>query len=239
MKHLLLSACCLLMFAANASTQYSKLSIITAAKASGKWQTLKAFIASHDLEDEWQAASYISDAHPAFVAATNAVVLAGIATADEISAFLDASRDFAVPDDLFAKYYARQMSNATERANWHGKVTTNTFDKAAKTKTTRYADGFVWTQPFAGASPRSRSERISDAERKAQREQAAREAAERAEQKRLARIALLTTNMTAEVTKLMDKKGWPEELASIYLQTELNKLQTNDVSMTFGPGMMR
>ena len=237
MKHLLLSACCLLAFAASSATQYSKLSIITAAKASGKWQTLKAFIASHDLEDEWQAASYISDAHPAFVAATNAVVLSGVATADEISAFLDASRDFAVPDDLFAKYYARQMSNATERANWHGKVTSNTFDKVAKTKTTRYADGFVWTQPFAGASPRSRSERISDAERKAQREQAAREAAERAEQKRLARIALLTTNMTAEVTKLMDKKGWPEELASIYLQTELNKLQTNDVSMTFGPGM--
>ena len=236
MKHLMLCACCLIALASTA-TQYSKLSIITAAKASGKWKTLKAFISSHDLEDEWQAASYISDAHPAFVAATNAVVLAGVATADEISAFLDASRDFAVPDDLFAKYYARQMSNATERANWHGKVTSNTFDKAAKTKTTRYADGFVWTQPFVGASPRSRSERISDAERKAQREQAAREAAERAEQKRLARIALLTTNMTAEVTKLMDKKGWPEELASIYLQTELNKLQTNDVTMTFGPGM--
>ena len=237
MKHLLLSACCLLAFAASSAAQYSKLSIITAAKASGKWQTLKAFIASHDLEDEWQAASYISDAHPAFVSATNAVVLAGIATADEISAFLDASRDFAVPDDLFAKYYARQMSNATERANWHGKVTTNTFDKTTKTKTTRYADGFVWTQPFSGVSPRSRFERISDAERKAKREEDARKDAERAEQKRLARIALLTTNMTEEVTKLMAKKGWPEELASIYLQTELNKLQTNDVSMTFGTGM--
>ena len=238
MKHLLSLCLCASVFNLHA-TQYSKLSIITAAKASGKWQTIKAFIASHDLEDEWQAASYISDAHPAFVAATNAVVLAGVATADEISAFLDASRDFAVPDDLFAKYYARMMSNDTERANWHGKVTSNTFDKDAKTKTTRYADGFVWTQPFSGASPRSRSERISDAERTAKREQAAREAAERAEQKRLARIALLTTNMTAEVTKLMDKKRWPEELASIYLQTELNKLQTNDVSMTFGPGMMR
>lgn len=235
MKHLLLSACCLLMFAANASTQYSKLSIITAAKASGKWQTLKAFIASHDLEDEWQAASYISDAHPAFVAATNAVILAGVATADEISAFLDASRDFAVPDDLFAKYYARQMSNATERTNWHGKVTTNIFDKTAKTKTTRYADGFVWTQPFAGASPRSRSERISDAERKAQREQAAREAAERAAQKRLARIALLTTNLTAEVSALMKRKQWPEDLARLYLLHELNTLTTNTINAVITP----
>lgn len=237
MKHLLLSAFFLLIFAAQASTQYSKLSIITAAKASGKWQTLKSFIAAHDLEDEWQAASYISDEHPAFVAATNAVVLEGVATADEISAFLDASRDFAVPDELFARYYARQMSNATERSNWHGIVTSNTFDKASKTKTTRYADGFVWTQPFSVSDPRSRYERLSEAERKAKREQAARKAAELAEQKRLARIALLTTNMTAEVTKLMGKKGWPEELASIYLQTELNKLQTNDVSMTFGPCM--
>lgn len=234
MKHLMLCACCLVA-AASYATNYSKLSIITAAKASGKWQTLKTFIAAHDLVDEWQAASYISDAHPAFIAATNAVVLAGVATADEISAFLEASRDFAVPEDLFARYYARQMSNATERTNWHGKVTTNTFDKAAKTKTTRYEDGFVWTRPFADSQPRSRGERISEAERKARREEAARKAAERAEQKRLARIALLTTNLTAEVSALMKRKTWPEELARLYLLHELNTLTTNTVSTTIRP----
>lgn len=235
MKYLLLSACSLLTFAASSATQYSKLSIIAAAKASGKWQTIKAFISEHDLEDEWQAASYISDAHPAFVAATNAVVLAGVATADEISAFLDASRDFAVPDDLLARYYARQMSNATERSNWHGKVTANTFDKAAMTKTTRYSDGFVWTQPFDDSQPRSRGERISDAERKALREEKARRAAELAEQKRLARIALLTTNLTAEVSALMKRKTWPEELARLYLLHELNTLTTNTVSTIIRP----
>ena len=234
MKHLMLCACCLIALASTA-TQYSKLSIITAAKASGKWKTLKAFISSHDLEDEWQAASYISDAHPAFVSATNAVVLAGVATADEISAFLDASRDFAVPDDLFARYYASQMSNDTERTHWHGKVTTNTFDKTAKTKTTRYADGFVWVQPFANSQPRSRGERITDAERKAKREEAARKATERAEQKRLARIALLTTNLTAEVSALMKRKTWPEELARLYLLHELNTLTTNTVNTTIRP----
>ena len=234
MKHLILCACCLVV-AASSATQYSKLSIITAAKASGKWQTLKAFIAAHDLEDEWQAASYISDAHPSFVAATNAVVLAGVATAEEISAFLNASRDFAVPDELFARYYASQMSNATERTNWHGKVTTNTFDKAAKTKTTRYADGFVWTQPFADSHPLSRGERISAAERKAKREEAARKAAERAEQNRLARIAYLTTNLTAEVSALMKRKQWPEELARLYLLHELNTLTTNTVNTTIRP----
>lgn len=224
-----------LLASASSATQYSKLSLITAAKSSGKWQTLKAFIASHDLEDEWQAASYISDDHPAFIAATNAVALAGIASAEEIAAFLEASRDFAVPDELFARYYVRQMSNATARIQWHGNATNVCFDKAAKTKTTRYADGFSWTQPFVESQPQSRDERISEAERKAQREQAAREAAERAEQKRLARIALLTTNLTAEVRALMARKKWPEELATLYLQHELNTLTTNTVNAIVRP----
>lgn len=223
-----------------AATQYSKLSIIVTAKQAGKWQTLKAFIAANDLEDEWQAASYITDDHPAFIAATNAVVLAGVATAAEISAFLDASRDFSVPEDLFAKYYARQMSNDTERIKWHGSVKgIPKYDKESSTKTTTYADGFVWTQPFTTAEPPTRDEHISAAERKARQDEARRKAAEAAELKRLARIALLTTNMEAEVSALMTKRSWPDELARIYLQTELNKLQTNDVSMTFGPGTRR
>ncbi len=225
------------LFAGVASaTQYSKRSIITSAKASGKWQTLKAFIAANDLEDEWQAASYISDEHPAFGAATNAVVLSGVATAGEIAAFLEASRDFAVPDELFARYYASRMSNAAERVNWHGGVKGPPhYDEAARTKTTVYADGFVWTQPFAEASPRSRGERISEAERKARREEAARKAAELAEQKRLARIALLTTNLTAEVRAVMHRNSWPEELATLYLRHELNTLTTNVVNAVIRP----
>lgn len=221
------------------ATQYSKLAIITAARQAGKWQALRTLIADSGLEDEWQAAAYVSDAHPAFVAATNAVVAAGIATAEEVDALLAASRDFAVPDELFAAFYARAMSNASERVNWHGKVVTNRFDTAARTKTTTYADGFVWTQPFTSVETRPRGERISAAERKARREEAARKAAETAERKRLERIATLTTNMEAEVTALMARNRWPDELARIYLQTELNKLQTNDVSMTFGPGAGR
>ena len=234
LRILLSYTCCLLGLAASA-TQYSKLSIITHAKASGKWQALKTFIASHDLEDEWQAASYISDDHPAFIAATNAVVLAGIATAGEISAFLEASRDFAVPDELFARYYASRMSNDAERVHWHGNVTSNAFDKSARTKTTFYADGFVWTQPFRESSARPIDERISAAERKARREEAARKAAEAAERKRLARIALLTTNLTAEVHALMARKKWPEELATLYLKHELNTLTTNTVNAVILP----
>lgn len=76
-----------------AKSRYSKLKIIVAAKESGKWDALKAGLAAADLEDEWLACQYIEDGDPSFVSATNAVVAAGIATGEEIAAFLSAARD--------------------------------------------------------------------------------------------------------------------------------------------------
>ena len=73
--------------------RYSKLKIVVAAKAAGKWDALKAGIAAADLEDEWNACQYIEDGDPSFVAATNKVVVAGIATAEEIAAFLEKAID--------------------------------------------------------------------------------------------------------------------------------------------------
>lgn len=73
--------------------RYSKLKIVVAAKAAGKWDALKAGIAAADLEDEWNACQYIEDGDPSFVAATNKVVAAGIATAEEIAAFLEQAID--------------------------------------------------------------------------------------------------------------------------------------------------
>ena len=73
--------------------RYSKLKIVVAAKAAGKWDALKAGIAAAGLEDEWAACQYIEDGDPAFVSATNAVVAAGIATAEEIAAFLKLAID--------------------------------------------------------------------------------------------------------------------------------------------------
>ena len=73
--------------------RYSKLKIVVAAKAAGKWDTLKAGIAAADLEDEWNACQYIEDGDPSFVAATNKVVAAGVATAEEIAAFLEQAID--------------------------------------------------------------------------------------------------------------------------------------------------
>ena len=73
--------------------RYSKLKIVVAAKAAGKWDALKAGIAAADLEDEWNACQYIEDGDPSFVAATNKVVAAGVATAEEIAAFLEKAID--------------------------------------------------------------------------------------------------------------------------------------------------
>lgn len=73
--------------------RYSKLKIVVASKAAGKWDALKAGIAAADLEDEWNACQYIEDDDPSFVAATNAVVAAGVATAEEIAAFLEQAID--------------------------------------------------------------------------------------------------------------------------------------------------
>lgn len=76
-----------------ARNRYSKLKIVVAAKAAGKWDALKAGIAAADLEDEWNACQYIEDGDPAFVSATNAVVAASVATAEEIAAFLEQAID--------------------------------------------------------------------------------------------------------------------------------------------------
>lgn len=73
--------------------RYSKLKLITAAKAAGKWADVKAFIQANDLMDEWNACQYITSSHPAYIAATNAVVAAGVATDAEIKAFMKAAED--------------------------------------------------------------------------------------------------------------------------------------------------
>lgn len=73
--------------------RYSKLKLIVAAKAAGKWAQVKAFIQANDMEDEWNACQYITSDYPAYTAATNAVVSAGIATDEEVKAFMRAAED--------------------------------------------------------------------------------------------------------------------------------------------------
>lgn len=73
--------------------KYSKLKLIVAAKAAGKWDDVKAAIAAMDLEDEWNACQFITSDYPAYVAATNAVITRGIATEAEVKAFMRQAED--------------------------------------------------------------------------------------------------------------------------------------------------
>ena len=73
--------------------RYSKLKLIVASKAAGKWESFKAFIASAGYEDEWQACQFLSSGYAQFEQAKTAIIAAGIATAEEIEAILAASVD--------------------------------------------------------------------------------------------------------------------------------------------------
>ena len=240
MKHittLLLYACCLSLIPLNAAAiQYSKLSIVLAAKQIGKWQQMKSFIESNGLTDEWQSCQYISDDFPQYPAMTNAIVQAGLMSSQEIVALLAVAQDTALPDNLLKSAYTRNMSNESGRVFWHGKVTNTQIDTNRLVTVYTYEDGYVHEMKFDVAVPPSLRAQLTAADRKAKSD--ALKAKKKAEEaaRIQARIDLLTTNMSAEVSALMAKKRWPEELARVYLQTELNKLQTNDVSMTFGPG---
>ena len=73
--------------------RYSKLKLIVASKAAGKWEAFKAFIASAGYEDEWQACQFLSSGYAQFEQAKTAIIASGIATAEEIEAILAASVD--------------------------------------------------------------------------------------------------------------------------------------------------
>lgn len=73
--------------------RYSKLKLIVAAKAAGKWAAFKAFIAQAGYEDEWAACQFLSSDYAQFAAAKEAIISAGIATAEEVEAILAASID--------------------------------------------------------------------------------------------------------------------------------------------------
>lgn len=76
-----------------APVKYSKLKLIVAAKAAGKWDEVKAAIQAMNLEDEWHACQFITSDYPAYVAATNAVIMQGIAKEAEVKAFMKMAED--------------------------------------------------------------------------------------------------------------------------------------------------
>ena len=224
MKKTIIFALCVSTLVAGA-TQYSKLALITAAKQAGRWDALKAWIASAGLQDEFQNCVYLSDEYPQFAAITNAIVLSGAATSQEVAAILSASQDPAVADALLRRVYDKDMGSPNGRVKWHGAVTNTVFDTNALVKVQYHADGYVHRQSFRSAAAMGIGERISAAEMKNRIEAQKKAAAEAAAKRKADRIALLQTNLTAEVSALMKKRKWPEDLATLYLKHELNELK--------------
>ena len=235
MKKTIVFALCVSALVAGA-TQYSKLALITAAKQAGRWDALKAWIASAELQDEFQNCVYLSDEYPQFAAITNAIVSSGAATSQEVAAILSASKDPAVADALLRRVYDKDMSSPAGRVKWHGAVTNTVFDTNALVKVQYHADGYVHRQSFHSAAAMGIGERISAAEMKNRLEAQKKAAAEAAAKRKADRIALLQTNLTAEVSALMKRRKWPEDLATLYLKNELNKLKgTVTVECTITP----
>ena len=136
------------------ATQYSKLSIITAAKAAGKWNALKAWIQQAGYYDEWLVASYLSDEYEQYPAITNAIVSAGVCTAQELAAILTASKDTAIPDTLLNGRYKRDVESESGRVSWHGKrVGGPVEDMERLVQIYTYEDGTKFEIPFTKAKP--------------------------------------------------------------------------------------
>ena len=73
--------------------RYSKLKLITAAKAAGKWDALKGWIEAAGIYDEWLVCQYLSSDYPGFDAMVARIVESGIVTLEEVKRLLAASED--------------------------------------------------------------------------------------------------------------------------------------------------
>ena len=188
------------------ATQYSKLSIITAAKAAGKWNALKAWIQQAGYYDEWLVASYLSDEYEQYPAITNAIVSAGVCTAQELAAILTASKDTAIPDTLLNGRYKRDVASETGRVSWHGKrVGGPVEDMERLVQIYTYEDGTKFEIPFTKAKPLTMEARFAlEQKRKAA-----------AEAKRLAQL--------------------PPGLQKIERQRQEALSHTNEVVVEYGP----
>jgi len=186
------------------ATQYSCLSIITEAKAVGKWEALKAWIESAGLSDEWGKCSYVSDTYPQYAATTNALVTSGILTSEEIVGILKKSVDTAIPDSILMALYNREMSSESGRTKWHGKRIRADEDMTNLVQTFTYEDGYRFSQPFKKASPLTAEARFALAKKRL----------EEAEKRRLEHI--------------------PPALRSVLTQRAENASKTNEVTVHYG-----
>lgn len=186
------------------ATQYSCLSIITEAKAIGKWDALKGWIDEAGLSDEWGKCSYVSDAYPQYAAITNALVAGGVLTQEEADRILHKSVDTAVPDAILMALYRREMSSESGRTKWHGKRVKTEEDMTNLVQTFTYEDGYSFSQPFSKATPLTVEQRFALERRRREEE----------EKRRLAQL--------------------PPGLQAVQTQRQANDSTTNEVTVHFG-----
>lgn len=191
---------------AASATQYSKLSIITEAKALGKWTPLKTWIQQSGYYDEWLVCQYLSDEHPAVPALTNALVSAGVLTAHELGSILEKSKDTSIPDSVLIGRYARDVKSDAGRVAWHGKRTDWKEDVNSQTITETYEDGTKFVSSFTVKKPQSAQARLA---LKAKQD-------EEALEKRLAQL--------------------PPDLQAVERQRLENAAKTNEVNAVFWGG---
>ena len=193
------------------ATQYSKLSIVTYLKVSGKIAPFKAWLKEKDLEDEWANCQYVADTYPYFSLITNSIVETGMISADELSGLLNSSVDTAVPDSFVSNLYSRDMSNETGRVHWHGKMTYTTVDTNDCTMTQHYEDGWTFTIPFTPVRPKPIDDQMSEAERRRRAEEAQRKTYEK-----------YKADETNEIARL--QKRYPPALAGLLYTNRLHTL---------------
>ena len=219
------------------AAQYSKLRIITAAKSAGRWDALKSWIASAGYTDEWHAAAFFSDSYPAFAQITNAVVAAGVATAQEVESILDAARD-TDPDALLSAAYTHDMQSTAGRARWHGGAPVHEYRTNETTRIIERVD--IYPDGWEYVDPASRRKALTP-------EEAAARAASRrtAKQMRIdslqAQLAALREQLTVPATNdelIVSQAQARIRIASI--QRTLDRLtaqvSTNEVTVIITPG---
>lgn len=140
------------------ATQYSKLQIIILAKERGVWPAVKSFISAADLEDEWASCQYLTDDNSQFVAATNALVAAGVATAADINYILERAVDAAVPDAALRRVYDKENNTGTGRVKWHGAKVREEVDVTNMVRITTYEDGTVFRDEAHIVTPQDRAD---------------------------------------------------------------------------------
>lgn len=129
--------------------------------------------------------------------------------------------------DRLDRWYQSNLNDAKFREQLNGKVVEVVTDTNALTKTYRYENGTSHVVPFEIKKPTTLEHKLTAAEAKAKREEAARKKAEAEEQARRDRIAALEDPETfaAETSALMKSKGYPKDLAETLLRFELSKLK--------------